>query len=286
MGEKKEKKEAARPIPEQLTLLLKAAKSKTLHHALLFWGPLPQPKKESLVLTFSRHLIGIRRRLTDSKFQELALKNRIPDFKMLLPDEHIAKENISVEQIEALTEEIATYPVESENRIIYIPDAALLTLSAQNAFLKKLEEPPHHTYFILCVSKPRLLLRTVVSRCLPVYFSEPPESDKIQFENYLHQISNLEEAKNLHKELTRAFSGSSEYGLALLKELQGILNRERFTSSLSEEERILILALAASWKYPRFTSKILELCQNRQKLSLDSLFYYTFVPDDKVFSGR
>ncbi len=57
------------------------------------------------------------------------------------------------------------------NRAIVINSADRLTLEAQNALLKLLEEPPIGTVIILTTSNPRILLPTVQSRLqkLPIY---------------------------------------------------------------------------------------------------------------------
>lgn len=45
------------------------------------------------------------------------------------------------------------------------PEAEAMNTSAQNAFLKLLEEPPVQAYFLLCAEDPERLLETVRSRC-------------------------------------------------------------------------------------------------------------------------
>ena len=45
------------------------------------------------------------------------------------------------------------------------PEADSMNISAQNAFLKLLEEPPAWVTFLLCVRNPEKLLDTVRSRC-------------------------------------------------------------------------------------------------------------------------
>ena len=52
--------------------------------------------------------------------------------------------------------------------IIIINDAAKLTVQAQNALLKLLEEPREGLHFILCTVSPMQLLKTVRSRCQTV----------------------------------------------------------------------------------------------------------------------
>ena len=50
-------------------------------------------------------------------------------------------------------------------KIGLIYDADRMVVSAQNSFLKTLEEPPPHTIFILISTKPNNLLNTIISRC-------------------------------------------------------------------------------------------------------------------------
>jgi DNA polymerase III delta prime subunit len=49
--------------------------------------------------------------------------------------------------------------------VVVINDAARMTLQAQNALLKTLEEPPAHLSLLLASSSPHTLLPTILSRC-------------------------------------------------------------------------------------------------------------------------
>ncbi len=69
---------------------------------------------------------------------------------------------ISVERIRELYTDTRT--IDKIGRIIVIDDADAMTLTAQNAFLKLLEEPNDSTYFILTSHRPELLLPTIRSR--------------------------------------------------------------------------------------------------------------------------
>ncbi len=70
--------------------------------------------------------------------------------------------------------EIAKKPVESEKRVVVLSDADAMTLSAQNALLKTLEEPPSFAHLLLTTARPDALLDTVRSRCRTVHFGEIP----------------------------------------------------------------------------------------------------------------
>lgn len=74
-------------------------------------------------------------------------------------------ETISIDTIRELNT-ITQFTLQpNEYRYIVILAAHLMTIAAQNALLKTLEEPPPQTYIILSTSKPNQLLPTIHSRC-------------------------------------------------------------------------------------------------------------------------
>jgi len=72
---------------------------------------------------------------------------------------------ISIEQIRKLNKWINQTSGLADFKFIVILHADLLNISASNACLKMLEEPPLGTYFILISDKPQKLLITIRSRC-------------------------------------------------------------------------------------------------------------------------
>ncbi len=66
-------------------------------------------------------------------------------------------------------------PMEGGRRALIVEDAHRLTLGAQNALLKTLEEPPPETVLLLTTSRLKALLPTVVSRCQRVAFGPVPD---------------------------------------------------------------------------------------------------------------
>lgn len=75
------------------------------------------------------------------------------------------RKEILVEQIRALAADAAVGPNQGAARVYIFPEAEAMNASAQNAFLKLLEEPPARTHFLLCAEDPERLLETVRSRC-------------------------------------------------------------------------------------------------------------------------
>lgn len=77
---------------------------------------------------------------------------------------------IRIEVIREIIEALAFRPFEGRMKVVIIDDADALNVSAANAFLKTLEEPPPQSLIILVSSRPDRLPETVKSRCVRVRF--------------------------------------------------------------------------------------------------------------------
>lgn len=97
-----------------------------------------------------------------------------PDFFLIEPD----NKYIRKKQIEEIIENTMTKPIESERKIFIIDDSYKMNKTAQNSFLKTLEEPPKFVNFILISTRSTNLLPTIVSRCEIIKFF-PTEKNKI-----------------------------------------------------------------------------------------------------------
>ena len=73
--------------------------------------------------------------------------------------------SIKIKQIRQVISDVSRKPFESGYKIVIIDDAGKMTVDAQDAFLKTLEEPPENTIFVLLVENHHSLLPTVLSRC-------------------------------------------------------------------------------------------------------------------------
>lgn len=73
--------------------------------------------------------------------------------------------SIKVEQIRSLGEAFALKSYRGGRKVSIIDPADTMTISAFNALLKTLEEPPEHSLLLLVVTRPERLPVTIVSRC-------------------------------------------------------------------------------------------------------------------------
>lgn len=76
-----------------------------------------------------------------------------------------AASNNSVDSIRELRDQVAFNPVSSKYRVYIIDEVHMLSISAFNALLKTLEEPPAHVVFILATTEVHKLPATILSRC-------------------------------------------------------------------------------------------------------------------------
>ena len=92
------------------------------------------------------------------------------------PNEPVHKD-ISVDQVREVERAAALAPFEGRTRVVIIDPADAMSIGAQNAFLKTLEEPPPNTAFVLIATREDRLLETVRSRCRRIEFTLVPLGD-------------------------------------------------------------------------------------------------------------
>lgn len=77
-------------------------------------------------------------------------------------------QSVTIDQIRELKSHIAQKPFKSKNKFIVIENAHQLTIEAQNALLKTLEEPPSHAIIVLEAKNKEGLLPTILSRVVKI----------------------------------------------------------------------------------------------------------------------
>lgn len=168
-----------------------------LHHAWLLTGP-QGVGKFATAMQFAKRMLAEGMGLSpDTPGIDVPLQHPTsklfeawshPDFALLdrLPkDDKVAAKprvdwpegeelsrSIRVGQVRALNQMFATVPSMSARRVIVIDDAETFEVSAANALLKRLEEPPQGTIFVMVSHSPGRLLPTIRSRCRVLRFGK------------------------------------------------------------------------------------------------------------------
>lgn len=151
---------------------------------------------------------------------------------------------ITVDEMRAVEKMMNQSAPSAKWKIGVIVDADRMNESAENAFLKTLEEPPPQSLLLLLSSEPERLLPTIWSRCvhIPLIRSEnAPRTEVV--EQFLHLLDSA----------TREGLGSLETGLqvkagmeTLLKERKELITK-RYEATLKEEKAKYKNAIEGDW---------------------------------------
>ena len=76
-----------------------------------------------------------------------------------------AASNNGVDAVRAIRDEVVYTPSGLKYRVYIVDEVHMLSISAFNALLKTLEEPPAHVVFILATTELQKLPATIISRC-------------------------------------------------------------------------------------------------------------------------
>ena len=127
--------------------------------------------------------------------------------------------NNRVDEIRELRENAIYRPARSRYKIYIIDEVHMLTVSAFNALLKTLEEPPSHIKFIFATTEPNKVIATIQSRCQRFDFSNiSPVVIAEQLKSVLRQ-EKIKYEEDLILPLAKMANGSMRDGLSLLDRL-------------------------------------------------------------------
>lgn len=108
-----------------------------------------------------------------------ALSGNQPDIIRLT---HEKPNTISVEDIRTqINGDVAIKPYSSPRKVYIINEAEKMTVQAQNALLKTLEEPPAYVVILLLTSNADALLPTIRSRCVLLNMKPAPDGEIRKF---------------------------------------------------------------------------------------------------------
>lgn len=102
-----------------------------------------------------------------------------------------AASNNSVDDIRSLIEQVRIPPQLGKYKVYIIDEVHMLSQAAFNAFLKTLEEPPHHAIFILATTEKHKILPTILSRCQIYDFSRITIKDTVEHLQYVASRENV-----------------------------------------------------------------------------------------------
>lgn len=137
-----------------------------------------------------------------------------------------AASNNGVDSVRALRDDAVYTPAEVKMRVYIIDEVHMLSISAFNALLKIIEEPPEHLLFILATTELHKVPATILSRCQRFSFRRIlPEdiADRLNFIAYREQINLTAEAAAY---LARLADGGMRDAISLLDQCASAATEE------------------------------------------------------------
>lgn len=101
------------------------------------------------------------------------------------------EKTIGIEEVRGIQRQLIFKPLKSKQKAVIIPVDSGITIEAQNALLKTLEEPPANTVVILTAPTIESVLPTIISRCFIKETSEAPRFSQTELNGAGEILSRL-----------------------------------------------------------------------------------------------
>ena len=209
--------------------------------------------------------------------------------------------SIKIEAIRQMQKRVQELPIVSKRKVYIIDDSELMTKEAQNCLLKTLEEPPKFVTIILIVSNENLILNTIKSRCLKIYFNDLTDeelknyiSDKLNISEFsenmikacggsIGKASIIYENKDIYSELDKIFTSVENYTLTDVVSKLEILykSKDEIQDILEYLNTIFIKKARENIKYIDYIKYVEETKRNinancNYDMSIDNLIFKIF----------
>lgn len=162
--------------------------------------------------------------------------------------------NNSVDDVRALIENVNYLPTRGKYKIYVVDEVHMLSVSAFNALLKTLEEPPAHAIFILATTDPQKLLGTVISRTQRYDFKNVPVDI---LKDHVLKIAEAEGIKfstpKIAQKLAELGKGSVRDTLSIFDQVLGLSG----SNNITEDSLTSALGLAGTSAMKELLSSIL-----------------------------
>ena len=127
-----------------------------------------------------------------------------------------AASNNGVDNVRDLRDDAIYTPSQVKKRVYIIDEVHMLSISAFNALLKIIEEPPEHLLFILATTELHKVPATILSRCQRFSFRRISQEDIAARLQYVAYKENIDLDDSAARVLARLADGGMRDGLSLL----------------------------------------------------------------------
>ena len=178
-----------------------------------------------------------------------------------------AASNNGVDNVRDLRDDAIYTPSQVKKRVYIIDEVHMLSISAFNALLKIIEEPPEHLLFILASTELHKVPATILSRCQRFSFRRISQEDIAARLQYVAYQENIDMDESAARVLARLADGGMRDGLSLLDQVASAT-----TGELTSDRVYACLGIAGEQRCAEMISYIADK-NTRKALELFNRLY-------------
>ncbi len=191
-------------------------------------------------------------------------KEKINPFDINL---QVFEKAMGIPDVRNIQKSISLKPFKGKIKAVIVQAYEGITVEAQNALLKVLEEPPANTIILITIQKKELILPTIISRCKIIILQEKEitstQDSLSEFEKVLSILLNgkvgdkLKIAQDIARDKENATSWLEKMAVFVRKKLIENYNDPKYLNFLKELQK---------------TYKVIKSTNVSQRTSLENLF--------------
>ena len=220
------------------TTLKNAIASHKLAHAYLFCGP-RGVGKTTCARIFAKTINCLHPTAEGEACNECESCRAFIEQRSYNIHELDAASNNSVEDIRSLIDQVRIPPQIGKYKVYIIDEVHMLSQAAFNAFLKTLEEPPHHAIFILATTEKHKILPTILSRCQIYDFSRISVSDTVEHLENVARKEHIEAEPEALNVIAQKADGGMRDALSIFDQVVSFTNGHITYTSVIENLTVL-----------------------------------------------
>ncbi|MEH7272620.1 DNA polymerase III subunit gamma/tau [Neobacillus vireti] len=185
-----------------------------ISHAYLFNGPRGTGKTSAAKILAKA--VNCERAPVSEPCNECAACKGITNGTISDVLEFDAASNSRVEEMRDVLDKVKFAPTSVNYKVYIIDEVHMLSISAFNALLKTLEEPPKHVIFILATTEPHKIPLTIISRCQRFDFRRITAQSIVNRMKLIIDETGVSCEEDALKMIARAAEGGMRDALSLL----------------------------------------------------------------------
>lgn len=205
------------------TTLKHAIEHNKLAHAYLFCGP-RGVGKTSCARIFAKTINCLHPTAEGEACNECESCRAFNEQRSYNIHELDAASNNSVDDIRTLIDQVRIPPPIGKYKVFIIDEVHMLTTAAFNAFLKTLEEPPHHALFILATTEKHKVLPTILSRCQIYDFNRISIADMVEHLTYVASCEGVDTEPEALNVIAQKADGGMRDALSIFDQVVSFTN--------------------------------------------------------------